>query len=461
MNPRLPKPGGEPGLDWGDLLLSRNRSAGGSGAVGATGSAGATGAPGATGVSGPTGPVGATGASITGAQGSTGSQGATGVAGATGAQGPTGAVGATGAVGVTGPQGQTGPFGATGPGVMSTFVWKPGGVASGNVFTTLLALTTAATNSPGPKFMELDSSAGGFTNFTADAATMSLDQFVIQPLNESSAAQRTIIFPDNSFITFTLLFCRGATLLQSANTVGPVFTVATGMAPALWFEAGGATTSGAGAKPLVEVQSGGSFNLKLLFNAQVSPSGGAAVIQTDTGGTTTIRCLGGVGAGGSTIAASALIGGGTYNIHASAEALIQLSQAGATGPLTFIWDPLVNILTSSSVVGSGTHTVSATTAGLSREKSGKVQVSGGAAGATASADAITVTLVRDLGVTGAAATLITQLVTTTAGQLNYNVSFQWIDTLPDNAAHTYSIQLAGAQNNTVAANQAFVMANEQ
>jgi hypothetical protein len=35
------------------------------------------------------------------------------------------------------------------------------------------------------------------------------------------------------------------------------------------------------------------------------------------------------------------------------------------------------------------------------------------------------------------------------------------DTLPDNLAHTYSIQLAGAQNNTVAANQAICTAVEQ
>jgi hypothetical protein len=87
-------------------------------------------------------------------------------------------------------------------------------------------------------------------------------------------------------------------------------------------------------------------------------------------------------------------------------------------------------------------------------------VTGSCAGATAAADAITVTLVRDVG--GGPVVLATKTVTTTAGQLNYDVAFAQVpDTLPDNLAHTYSIQLAGAQNNTVAANQAICTAVEQ
>ncbi len=339
---------------------------------------------------------------------------------------------------------------------MSTFVWKPGGVTSGNVFATHAALVAAMAASPGPKFLELDSSAGGFSTFTTDAVLWDLDQVTIQPQSTAATAQRQIVFPDGATASFNVLFTRGAVLLDAANTLTPVVTVASGKACNLWCEAGGIVTPGASAKPFVEVQSGGSFNLKLLFNAQLAPSG-APVLQTDAGGTTTIRCLGGVGAGGATISPSSLTGGGTFNVHASAEALISTTQAGVTGTFSLIWDPIVNQVQASVTVGSGTHTISASTGNINRQKSGKVQVSGSCSGVSAAADVITATLVRDLG--GTPFPFATQTVTTTAGQLNYNVTFPpWVDTLPDNLNHTYSIQLAGSQNNTV--NQALITANE-
>jgi hypothetical protein len=350
---------------------------------------------------------------------------------------------------------------AGGPGgnvVASTFVWKPGGVAGGNVFTTLASLMAAAASSPGPKFMELDSSAPGFVSFIADVGTWNFDQFTINPGVDTTAdSNRRIIFPTGSFFTSNELFCRGGTLLQSENATGPVYTVGSGGFGYISFEAGGITTNAAGV-PFVDVQSGGALAIRALFNAQFQPQSGQPIFKCDTGGVTTIRCLGGLSGGSYNISPSALTGGGTFNVHASAEALVSTSQPGVTGTFNFIWDPLVNEIQSSTAVGSGTHTVASTTAAIARLKSGKVQVLASCSGATAAADTITVAIVRDLA--GTPVTVATQTVVTTAGQLNYNVSLAWIDTLPDNAAHTYSIQLSGSQNNTVAANQALVMANE-
>jgi hypothetical protein len=348
--------------------------------------------------------------------------------------------------------------GAAVGGAGAAFVWQPAGVAGGNVYTTLETLLTAAANVPGPKFMLLDDSAGGFASFTAAAGAHNLDQFTIQPIqNGVTAARVTIVFPAGATCSFNYLYCRGV-VLQSQNTTTAVFLVTAGATTNLWMEAGGMSTSGAGALPVIQVPNTSTLNLKLLYNAQIA-AGASPVLQADAGGTITTRCLGGVGGGQFTILASTLTGGGTFNVHQSAETLVSTTQAGITGAFNLIWDSIVNQVQASGNTGTGTHTVSATTGNIAREKSGKVSVAGSCAGATAAADTITATLVRDLG--GAAVVLATQTVTTTATQLNYNVAFPpWVDTLPDNATHTYSIQLAGAQNNTVAANQALVTANE-
>jgi hypothetical protein len=95
------------------------------GATGAAGSVGATGPAGNAGATGPVGPQGSTGPSSTGAtgpQGSAGTQGTTGptgpqgvgTQGATGPTGPQGA-GTQGTTGPTGPQGSAGTQGTTGP----------------------------------------------------------------------------------------------------------------------------------------------------------------------------------------------------------------------------------------------------------------------------------------------------------------------------------------------------------
>ena len=103
--------------------------------------------PGPPGLPGLRGLGGVTGA--TGAAGATGAIGATGAAGATGATGTAGATGAAGASGPTGPSGPTGAAGSTGPaGGGASFVFRPGGVAGGNVYTdpNLLAAATQTLN---------------------------------------------------------------------------------------------------------------------------------------------------------------------------------------------------------------------------------------------------------------------------------------------------------------------------
>lgn len=110
---------------------------------------------GPTGPAGPTGPTGPAG-------GPTGPTGPTGATGNTGAAGPTGPTGAAGANGPVGPTGATGPTGPTGPagtaGGAASFVFRPGGVAGGNVFVTAAALAAALAPIQGARIIQIDDS---------------------------------------------------------------------------------------------------------------------------------------------------------------------------------------------------------------------------------------------------------------------------------------------------------------
>jgi hypothetical protein len=340
--------------------------------------------------------------------------------------------------------------------VPSTFVWQPGGVASGNVYTSWTALMAAVAGSPGTKFITLDPSGAGFTSFTVDPGTWNLDQVHLTVANDGTAnTLRSLVFPDNAFFTAKTLFCDSGVLLASSNTVGPVCTVASGVV--LWETiAGGTNVTNVSAKPIFEVQSGATLNARLLANAEIF--GSAPAIQADVGGTAILRFTSGIGTALS-LEPSMLTGGGTFDIILDASTQFSTTQPGATGTVTYTWAPTINQVQSTTMVGSGTHTVSATTGGILRQKSGIIRTSGYCSGATAAADTITCNLVRDIA--GSATIIATQVVTTTAGQLNYNVCFSpIIDTLPDNAAHTYSIRLVGSQNNTIPAFGAIASAIE-
>ena len=135
-----------------------------------------------------------------------------------------------------------------------------------------------------------------------------------------------------------------------------------------------------------------------------------------------------------------------------------LTDQGSGADPIFAAPTAPNFVQSSAVTGSGTTTVSGTTGNIQKKRSGSVLVIGSCSGTIAAPDTITVTLVRDLA--GTPTTIATQTVTASTFTLSYSVTLQWIDTLPDALTHTYSIRLSGSQNNTVAANQALIVANE-
>lgn len=75
-----------------------------------------------------------------------------------GPPGPAGSQGATGVRGFTGAQGVTGPAGIGGGGSSNLFIFKPGGIQSGNVYNSWSDLYSAITLVPGPKTIYFDNS---------------------------------------------------------------------------------------------------------------------------------------------------------------------------------------------------------------------------------------------------------------------------------------------------------------
>jgi hypothetical protein len=130
---------------------------------------------------------------------------------------------------------------------------------------------------------------------------------------------------------------------------------------------------------------------------------------------------------------------------------------GATGTAA---SATPNLVSFDIPTGTGSTTVSCTTANLTKAKSGMVLVVGSCAATANPLDAITGTLVRDLVTTPLV--FATQKVTAISSVGAFNVSFSWIDTLPDGNPHTYSIRLVDASNNiTVASGSTLILAIEQ
>lgn len=193
----FPVLGGTPPLN---SVLTFNGSAW----VGATGN----GTAGPTGALGPTGPRGATGPGFTGATGPTGAQGATGPFG-----GPAGATGPTGPLGPTGPAGATGAAGLSAG--ASSFVYREGGVNSGNVFNTMAGAVAAANLLNGASTsIFIDNSLG--TPVVPTGVTLNLTGVTIVG---SNIVQTSLTFQSGSAISFIWASTLDIAILSTASNV--------------------------------------------------------------------------------------------------------------------------------------------------------------------------------------------------------------------------------------------------
>jgi hypothetical protein len=333
-----------------------------------------------------------------------------------------------------------------GGGAANSFVFRPGGVQGGNVFTTWASMMAAVSVTPGIREIYLDDT---IAPAHVTAGTWDVEACRFLPNFEGNAE---LFFDPGAVFTFTTIELDGGIeFVQDAAATAPVFSLPTAQAFALITVRGQFTTANirsAGAQPWGEAQTGTNLNLFCSDDVVIGD-----------GTNNAFNAL----AGGAVLGffndfsrpqAHAFGGAGTASIfYSSSIGLPVTVQDATTTTLNFIG--LTNAKQSTAVVDGGTHTVTFVTANIAKVATGLVQVNGDCSGATAAADTITVTLKRDGTV------LRTKTIVTTAGQLNYDVAMSFLDTLPDFANHTYTLSLAGAQNNTVAANGGYIGANEQ
>lgn len=115
-----------------------------------------------------------------------------------------------------------------------------------------------------------------------------------------------------------------------------------------------------------------------------------------------------------------------------------------------------NFVQNQDNAGTGTDTVTVTTAGITKKGSGKMKITSSIAGESTGPGTMTATLLRDATPIGH-----TQAVTALSANDDFSLSPCFVDTAPDGAAHTYTLSVtASAGNITCAAGSAQIVVEE-
>jgi hypothetical protein len=361
-----------------------------------------------------------------------------------------------------------------------TFVFRPGGVAGGNVYTAFGTLYGALLQTPGPKILSFDNSLGATHLPTAGmpVAGWNLDQVTITGPETASGPQ--LIIDDGALIdpaTRSLFFDAIFVLNHSTTNV---WTPTTAFGAVCVFDhgAGGESTA---AGSLLAVTAAAPFS-EVIANAAASLGDGTHNLFTVAVGQTLVMDLGFV-----SLFAHAVGGLGTANILISAEtnyvtpqdvAVVNLTMQAAAKRVAYTpgttgnWNPVPtltnaaldqlaasNTTQASGNTGTGTGTVTVTTGNITKQKSGKMCVRASCLLSTsASASTLTVQLKRDAANIGNAKTLV---VPATGIPTGIDVNIDFVDTAPDTAAHTYTLSVSvSAGTLTAAANSAQIVVVE-
>lgn len=297
-------------------------------------------------------------------------------------------------------------------GPMATFVFRPGGVAGGNVFTTWASLMAAVSLTPGLRIIYIDDSLAAA--HMAAGGPYDLDNVTLAG-NQASATFTLIIDDGATFHSSSLTISNGL-LLQSNSTTSP-------WTPSSFFDFTIGSTciaqSNAGAAPLLAVTapaSGGVIDVEMtgilgdFTHNVVTVAAGQQLTVRAEGPVTSIRAhaFGGLGTVDvfreSACTVSSVQDVSTFVIHEAS-----LASATAYTPATAgNWQPapaLVsaaldqlaapNFVFAHGNTGTGTGTVTVTTGNITKAKNGQMKVKAGVMCSTSGATTLTLQLVRD------------------------------------------------------------------
>jgi hypothetical protein len=360
---------------------------------------------------------------------------------------------------------------------LTAFVFQPGGIAGGNVYTTWQALYAAASLSSGPIWVFVNDNDGARPAHVT-AGTYNVQNWTFQgaqrPVTVPGAAQ--LIFDDGAVFVFNKLRLQFIKFVQNGNTV-PVWTAPAGQSR-VWIAEQTVlcpTPLAVAAVPWGALPNGATLVLNIV--GSTIGDGTHAAISMVAGSTLIAVCISG------NVTANAVSGGaGTFTLSVDNATTVNLTQAPVptvsflsnaaldayTPAVPGNWQPaptLVsgafdqlaapNVIQGFLAAGSGAvATLTVPTGNIAKLRSGKVQVDGFIGGSNSQAATITVTLLRDAAVIAT----YPPIVMGAAG--NWAAGLNVLDTLPDTANHTYSIKASvSAGTITVVGNASAALSN--
>lgn len=218
---------------------------------------------------------------------------------------------------------------ALGNEVGSTFVFRPGGQAGGNVYTDWGSMIAAAVATPGPKSLQID---GSLAPAVVPAGTWNLDNCTLLasvPVGQIGTQAGSLTFANGAQLAFNFLRV-GAFITLISNSQSPVIS----MAGSLMILQDGATLKClAGAAPFISA-TGGTFSILVMTdysNLVVSPSPGP-VITVGVGSTLILD----TSAAANGIPAHGIAGAGTCLLQLSSDSAFFAPQDVATLTTTLI-----------------------------------------------------------------------------------------------------------------------------
>lgn len=354
-----------------------------------------------------------------------------------------------------------------------TFVFQPGGTAGGNVYTAWASLMASVALTPGPKWIVIDTAFGAAT---VTAGTWNVEQCTFRG---ATGRTQTIL----GFATGAVLVWTELTLEQSVRFVNNGTGNVTTQAVAGWIlylHASNIQSAAAPAVPWLRASANGTiqtFDAGSVGDAThnvVTVDAGVTVISQNLGdGSTLAHAYGGLGAvspqlddaGGFSATQDISTVNATFLFSLATQLSYTPGTAGNWNPVPAVASAALDQLAASNHVsatgntGTGGAAVTVTTGNITKAKNGLMQVSASCLLTTsAAASTLTLQLKRDAGNIGTAKTLVVPATGIPAG---IDCTIDFIDTAPDNAAHTYTLSVSvSAGTLTVAANSAQIQVVE-
>jgi hypothetical protein len=354
----------------------------------------------------------------------------------------------------------------------ATFVYRPGGTAHNNVYTDWPSLYAAFSNVQGPRWVWIDGSLG---TPLVPAGAYNVDNAIFGTYGNGfpAFAGGTLTFADGAVFSFTTLVLTGNLTFQSASST-PCCQMVEGGTLYLDWEA---EVNGGPLAPWANVPNGVTCACVVLNDAELGEGVNAAISVQSTGSLTvfawnrayiTANCVSTPGASGvvaiiytdATTQLTFTFTSHVGHILQDSALFVQYTTAApgnwtsVPGVVSIALDVLAAPNTSSALNAAPIGPVGVAKLNLSftKEKNGKIFVSGTISGTDTVAEEVVITLEKDNVTIGGQLAIATSA---SAGVNFFGGSISWIDMAADGAAHTYSIVATGTSL-TVAAHQAIL-----